>query len=348
MNAILQPQISHESETQRQYPRFSLPSRALLNGKEYTVENLSAGGVALRGVSESLAKGKQLSIELKFPFSSFSFGLPLKAEVQYYDASEKTVGCRFINQGPEQVSFLNHAIKSFIAGDIVTADNILNIAQRNNFTKTRAAANGNAAAPSFRRQLPGLLLVLAIGVVLVALIGGNLYSSLFVVKADDAAIAGPALTVRAAGEGIFHSKLDPGMSVVAQDQVIGTITPVNGGAATDIQSPCHCYIAKSYAMTGDLAQQGQQIISLVPVDAKPWVIAEMDPQQAKKVGQDSIATISIFGSRTPYTGRIVSMESALSGSRTGSDKATLVKIIPEQKLPVDFVNRLAAVTFDIR
>ena len=348
MNAILQSQISHESETQRQYPRFSLPSHASLNGKECAVENLSAGGVALRDVNEGFAKGKQISLELKFPFSSFSFSLPVKAEVQYYDAAKKTVGCRFVNQNPEQVSFLNHAIKSFIAGDIVTANNVLNIAQRNNFTLARSAANSNAAAPSFRRQLPGLLLVLAIGAALIALIAGNLYNSLFIVKADDAAVAGPVLTVRAAGEGIFHTKLDPGLSLVEQNQVIGTITPVNGGPATDIQSPCHCYIAKNYAMTSDLAQQGQQIVSLVPVDAKPWVIAEMDPQQAKKVGPDSVATISIFGSKTPYTGRIVSMESALSESRIGSDKATLVKIIPEQKLPVDFVNRLAAVTFDIR
>jgi alginate biosynthesis protein Alg44 len=346
MNAIPQAQITHESETQRQYPRFSLPSRVVLNGKEYSLKNLSAGGAALQGVNDGLAKGKQVSVELRLPFSAFSLGIALKAEVQYYDAIEKVLGCRFVEQGPEQVSFLNHAIKSFLAGEIVSADNILSIAQRNNFTKVRPAANNNAA-PSLRRQLPGLLLVLAVGVLVTALILGNLYNSLFIVRADDAAVAAPAFTVRAAGDGVFNSKLDPGLTLVDQGQVIGTITPVNGGAAVTVQSPCHCYIAKTNVMSGDLAQQGQEILSLVPVEAQPWVVAEMGPQQAKKIGQDSTATITIFGAREPVTGHIVSMESALSGTRAGGDKA-LLKIVPDQKLPVDFVNRLAAVTFDIR
>lgn len=347
MNAITTLQISHESETQRQYPRFSLPSRVTLNGKDYAVKNLSTGGVALRG-AEGLAKGKQVALELSFPFSAFSFGIPLRAEVQYYDAVEKTLGLRFIDQGPEQISFLNHTIKSFIAGDIVSVDNILGIAQRNNFARARAAANSNAAAPGFGRQLPGLLLVLGVGALIITLIAGNLYNSLFVVRADNAAVAGPAFTVRTAGEGIFHSKLDPGLALVQQGEVIGTVTPLKGGASTVLQSPCHCYVAKTYATTGDLTQEGQQIVSLVPVDAKPWIVAEMDPQQAKKISPDSVATVSVFGSRTPYSGHVVSMESSLSDARAAGDKETLVRIVPDQKLPVDFVNRQAAVSFDIR
>lgn len=346
MNAITTLQVSHESETQRQYPRFALPARVTLNGKEYAVKNLSTGGVAVRGI-EGLGKGKQVSLELKLPFSSFSFGLQLRAEAQYYDAAEKVLGFRFVDQGPEQISFLNHTIKAFIAGDVVSADNLLNIAQRNNFTKARAAANSNRVAPSFARQLPGLLLVLAIGALVITLIVGNLYNSLFVVRADNAAVAGPALAVRAPEEGIFHSRLDGHPALVQQGEVIGTVTSLNGGTTTTLQSPCYCYVAKTYAATGDLTQPGQQVVSLVPVDAKPWIVAELDPQQAKKVGPDSVATISVFGARTPITGHVVSMESSLSDTRTGSDKDTLVKITADQKLPVDFVNRQASVSFDI-
>jgi alginate biosynthesis protein Alg44 len=343
MNATPKAQITHESETQRQYPRFSLPSRVVFSGKEYNVKNLSVGGIAVSDVAEAPAGGKQLSLTLKFPFNSFSLGIPLTAEVKHYDAAQKILSCQFVNLIPEQVSFLNHAVKSYVSGDIVSAENVLNIVQRNNFTKARKPANSNTSS-SFRRQLPGLLAVLAIGGVMAALILGNLYNSLFVVHADDATVSAPLLSVRATTEGIFRTKLDAGVALVDENQVIGTITPARG-AAVDVV--CHCYVAKSTVVTDDAVSSGQEVASLEPVDSKPWVVAEMDPSQAKKIGPDSVANISIFGSRDTFTGHVTSMESSLAGARTG-DKATLMKITPDQKLPVDFVNRLAAVTFDVR
>ncbi len=346
MNKTVHTQVTHESETQRQYPRFSLPSRVFLNGKEYDVKNLSTGGIALFNVEKSFTPGKEISLDLKMPFSAFFLGITLSAEIQYYDAAEKTMGCRFINLGPEQTSFLNYALKSFIAGDIVTLENILNIASRNNFTKVRSQ-NRKTTVSSFWSQLPGLSLVLAIGIVIITLIGGNLYNSVFIVKADNAAVMGPAIAVYAKTEGIYRSRLDPGLTIVQKKQVIGTVTPMGGGASIAVRSPCDCYIAKTYTTSGELISQSRKIMLLLPVGSKPWILAEIDPLQARKIKSDSLATISIFGSRTKYTGYVVSMESPVSDVRVGGNKAILAKIIPDQTLPVDFVNRLAVVTFSL-
>jgi hypothetical protein len=139
------------------------------------------------------------------------------------------------------------------------------------------------------------------------------------------------------------------MALVQLNQVIGTITPA-GGAPVAVQSPCNCYIAKTYAASGELAARNQQLLSLMPVDAKPWIVAEINPAEGKKIGPDSVATVSVFGSRASYTGHVTSLESPLSdtGPDTGSaNRPALMKIMLEQKLPVDFVNRLAAVTFAI-
>lgn len=346
MNAPVNARITHESETQRQYPRFSMPARAILNGKEYEVKNISAGGIALRNVGDLYARGKKMTLELKLPFSAFSLSATLTAEAQYYNAGEKSLGCRFVNLTPEQVSFLNHAIKSFIAGDIVTAGNILNIVTRNNFTKARTHANTNAAA-SFRRQLPGLLLVLTAGILIAALLAGNLYNSMFIVRANDAAVIGPVVSVRAAAEGLYNLRLDPGLKLVQKGQTIGSVAPSTGGSAMTLQSPCDCYISKTYAENGDVVAQNQQIMALVPIDAKPWIIAAIDPAQGKKIAPDSQATVSIFGSRVNYTGHAVSMESPLTDGHFESGKPVLMKISLDQKIPVDFVNRMAAVTFAI-
>ncbi len=92
---------------------------------------------------------------------------------------------------------------------------------------------------------------------------------------------------------------------------------------------------------------GQEVISLLPIDAEPWIVAELGPDQAKKIGSNSKAVISIFGSRTKYTGRVVSMESGLSDTRAVGTRPAMMKVHLDQKIPVDFVNRLAAVTLRV-
>jgi len=72
-------QVTHESETQRQYPRFNMPSYASLNGKEYEVKNLSTGSTALLNVKAGFARGNKISIDLKLPFSEFFLGITLSA-----------------------------------------------------------------------------------------------------------------------------------------------------------------------------------------------------------------------------------------------------------------------------
>lgn len=345
MTAISKTQITHESETQRQYPRFAMPARVTLATKDYAVKNLSVGGCALTGVEEAPARGKTLTLGLKLAFGGFALGVPLNAEAQYYDAATRTLGCRFVNLTGEQTSFLNHVVKSFVAGDIVTAGSLLNVAQRNNYTPARAHANTNRSGSDLRRQLPGLLIVFIIGIITTALIAGNLYNNLFVAQAEDATVAAATTSVRAASTGVFTPRLDAGVSLVQQNQALGLLKTA-GGTVT-LQSPCNCYIIKAPAASGALIAEGDALYTLVPVDATPWVVAAIDPAQARKIGPDSTATISVFGAREKYTGKIVSMESALAGPRNDGGRTVLARIAPDQKLPVNFVNRLAAVTFSI-
>jgi mannuronan synthase len=237
-------------------------------------------------------------------------------------------------------------IKAFMSGEVVTSGNILNVAGRNNFTKPRTHANVNAAAPSLRRQLPGLLVVAAIGCLITTFIVGNLYNSLFIVRSEDAAVAGPVVSLKAPDAGVYRSRLDQGVTLAQKGQVIGTITPGNGGAAVAVQSPCNCYIASSVD-NGEAVTEGQQVVSMTPIESKPWILAEVDPAQAKKIGPETVATATVFGSEIEYTGKVISMESALSNPARAGNRSVLMKIALDQKLPVNFVNRLAAVTFAI-
>src|SRR5688572_1915779 len=107
-------QIVHESETQRQFIRLQMPAQVDTNGQRYSVNDLSAGGCAIRDINESLKRGDRLNLKLILPFSDFALDVALEAQVQHYDSNLKVAGCSFINLNAGQVSILSHVMKSFI------------------------------------------------------------------------------------------------------------------------------------------------------------------------------------------------------------------------------------------
>jgi alginate biosynthesis protein Alg44 len=344
MNPPSQTRISHESETQRQHARLALPCHAVQSGREYAVKNLSAGGLCLAGVEGVFTRGRRFALELRLPCDEFTLGVPVQAEVRHHNPATKTLNCCFESLGPEQVTLLNHALKSFMAGHALSAAGVLNAAARDNFTKARAAANRNAAPPGFLRQLPGLLAVLAVGALIIALVGGNLYNSLFVVKSSDAAVAAPAVAVRAPSEGVYRSRVAPDFRIARRGETLGTLT--SSGRSADVVSPCDCYVLKTLVADGEFASQGAALMSLIPVDATPWVVAEVDPAAVARIPAGARAEVSVFGNLKRYAGRVAGMESGLAAG-SGSRPVT-VKVLLDRRLPVEAIGRPASVVFNLR
>jgi len=334
-------QIVHESETQRQHVRLAIPGRVQVNGKECKLRNLSAGGIAIENATGDFKAGTPVRLDLMLPFDGFSLSTRIEGEVRHYSAAAKFMGCRFVNPTPRQISFLTHVLRSFISGEVVSAGNILNVAARNNFAKARPPVNRNT--PGFARQIPGLLMVAVLGVLLILFIGQNLYNGIFVVRSRDAAVAGPVTALRAPSAGTVHMKLDPGLAIVKQGQPLGTVTS-SGGSAVTLLSPCNCYITKTHIAAGETASAGDRIMTLTPLDAAPWIVAQVETNAGMKIKPSSPVKVSVFGSTVKYTGHVASVESPLAG---GGENASM-KIMLDQKLPIDFINRPAAVEFSTR
>src|SRR4051812_13042787 len=117
MKSATAPQVVHESETQRQHVRLPLPARAEIEGKDHEIKDLSSGGVAVRDVAGTYARGQRLPLRLKLPFGSFSMDINVESEVQHFNAKDKVVGCLFINLSADHIALLNYVLKAFIAGD---------------------------------------------------------------------------------------------------------------------------------------------------------------------------------------------------------------------------------------
>ncbi|MCB1783658.1 MAG: PilZ domain-containing protein [Alphaproteobacteria bacterium] len=348
MSSKSNQQVVHESETQRQFIRLPVPARATVDGGVYEVKDLSSGGVSIRGIS-GLQVGSIIPLSLHLPFVSFSMDINLDAEVRYFLPDQKVAGLSFSNLSQEQVALINHVVKSFQAGEIVSSSAVLNVAARDNFTKPRN--KGGAAAASFdaKRSFPGLLLVLVLGLGAAGFIVGNLYENIFTLKASSAMVQSTVVPLRAVGDGIFKSKITAEMGAVSAGQVLGSVD------GDDVKSPCDCDVEDIAVMDGEYVLPGQVIASLVPVGDKPWVVAQVKTEDAVRLGEKAQAQISIAGTSLEISGRVVGMKAAMGdvgsaaqdGEPAVSSNAVQVRIAPDQNIPLDLAGRPARVVFVI-
>lgn len=184
MNNAVQ-QTVHESETQRQYVRVPMPVRALINGRSFEVKDLSSGGIGITGIKGEFEKGGTLPLTLVFPFSDFALDLKLDTQIQNYDPRAQLLGVRFIDLTPAKISLVNNVIRSFIAGEVVSANEMLEISKRDDFVKIRQQKNDNAAQPvQLGQNLIPMAMFGLLGLAATYLIALNIYASIFVVASN--------------------------------------------------------------------------------------------------------------------------------------------------------------------
>lgn len=337
MNFPVAKNVVHESETQRQFVRLPVPAQVTFDGAEYDVRDLSSGGISIDGVTKSVESGKILMLTLTLPFTAFSLDISIEAEVQYYNVQEKMLGCQFVNVTPDQISLLNHVIKSFMAGEIVKSGDLLNVAARENFVNPRKkASTDKTPIVNIKRQIPGLLLVGVLGVVAASFIVGNVYDSLYVLNTNEAVVKGAEIQVRSVSQGVFVSKLAADAKAVEERQELGNI---NGD---DVKSPCDCLVTEIHRQDGEFVIAGDPIVSLIPKKSTLWISASLKPADASRLTLDNAVKISIAGTKLELTGKVASIKS--ESNVYGSPMAQ-IRIIPDEPLPIDLAGRPAKVEF---
>lgn len=341
-------QIVHESETQRQFVRLPVPAQASINGVFYDVKDLSSGGLSLQGVSESFAVGARVPLSLHLPFAAFSMDITLESEVVYVIGDKKVMGCVFVNLSREQVALLNHVVKSFLAGEIVASTDLLNVAARENFTNPRKKPGASGPIVDTKRQIPGLLLVAVLGLAAAGFIVGNMYENLFTLKSSSAVVKSDVIPLRAVGDGIFKSRISSETAVVETDQVLGSVD------GDDIKSPCDCILTDVRSRNGEYVIPGQILASLIPVDAKPWVLANLKPEDAVRLRPDNRVRVAIAGAKVELAGHVAGMTSNLAQDGDSvlpagaQDDTVRVRIVLDDPQPVDLTGRPANVVFEVR
>jgi mannuronan synthase len=358
MNTAAKPQIVHESEAQRQHVRLPFPVKVDVNGRVYSSKNISSGGVSVQDIEGIFQPGQKLPVSVKIPFGTFSLDLHIESEVQHYDSKEKSLGLRFINLTTDQISLFNHVLRAFMAGDVIAAGDLLNVVSRDNFVRVRKQVGNPLTDSPYKKQLIGFAVIALLGLGAAAFIASNIYQSLFVVKAADAMVSSQSLALQSPASGTFTSQLEAGASLLEPGQVIGIINPSDDfsgpSTAIEIKSPCDCYIAEVNFADGDTVKTNEAVFTLIPADAQPIIIAEVEPLKAARISINTKAIIQIAGSRVEFSGYVTSIKSGMAtGAAAGAGtfetgyipRPVQVRIMPEQRIPADLTGRPARVAF---
>lgn len=343
--------IVHESEASRQYVRIPVPARAEINGKEFGVKDLSSGGVGLKGDVKEIEKGQTLRMTLILPFEDFSLDTYLEAQVQSVDSQSGTIGARFTNLTSSQISMLNHVIRAYMNGDMVSSGDILSVAGRNDFVRLRSQKDGGEAASLVKRNILPLALIGAVGMLALYTIVKNLYEGLYIVSSSNGVVVTDHIEVNSPSAGVFTNMLAEGTFNVAPETPLARLDAAGGfdmTSGTVLNSPCDCYVKPLIKQESTYVEAGTPLYQLTPVDAEPQIIVYIDPIDAQRLQINDGALLKIAGSNTDATGRVtdIQWQNEVVVQKDGNPViATKVIIAPEQKLPLDFINRPASVDF---
>ena len=348
--------LVHESEVQRQHIRIQLPAVVKIDKKSHNIVDLSAGGFSIHTDRPFLPSVKTEEVKILFPFENFAFHLKVKAVPVHQDKEKSVVGFRFVETSRRQVSLLNHIIKSYLAGMLMTEDDLIAIASRNEQAADREdmAGNDNYANSKFARIAPMIAIGLAFSLGTFILLG-NIYEKTAFVKSYMGKVEGNNFTARAHSDGDFYPLLASGTERVSKNQPIGIVKsnaapygtspaslnsgPVDGAV---IKSPCDCLIVGRHVMEGEYVAAGESIYDLQPLDDDMWVTASLPPEQAHRLRLQDSARVRIAGESQFIEGTVAEF---LPPS-LDRDIAQ-VKIRPQQPIPYFLADRLAYVEFEV-
>ncbi len=343
-------QTVHESEAQRQYVRIAMPARVEINGQNYTVKDLSSGGLGLTGVEDEFKKGEVIHLTLVFPFPEFSLDTHLEVQVQSYNKKEQLLGARFVNLTSSQISMISHVIRSFISGDVVAAKDVLEVAQRSDFVRVRkqnADQAGSDNNVSLVKNIVPLLLIAMLGLLALFLIASNMYRGYFVFSANTGVVRAQTMELRIPTGGVFDAIIEDDVFQVKQGDELAKISSSNLGSGSSLnfvlKSPCDCFITQRYARNGEYLNQGMSVFELTDVGEQPFVEVLLTPDVATNVRLKDKAIMRVTGTDVEVSGQVSDIE--FYEADMASPVMTKITMQPDQKLPIDFVGRPVTAEF---
>jgi alginate biosynthesis protein Alg44 len=281
------PQIVHEAEITRQHARYKLPATLEIDGKKFELEDWSISGCAIKNLPDNIFDKKFTTGKIIFKFDDFETvvdKLKLEFVIRKPDGS---VGCRFTELTPQQLSILNQIIASFLAGDIVTQDDIIHAV-------TRTITYKKKEKPKVNKKKASLILIFIYFVVFILLmfLGYVVYKRVFVVQTANTYVDANLTVIRApAPTYIYYPKKHFIGEKVKTGDMLLTSYLVAGGVQK-IASPINGSIYKISALNGEFRNVAEPVLYLLPDNnASVYITAHVLHKNLIKLKIGDIATV---------------------------------------------------------
>jgi alginate biosynthesis protein Alg44 len=283
-------QIVHEAEITRQHARYKIPAKIEIEGRLYKVEDWSVSGCAIKNLPDEIYRKEFAIGKMIFKFDDFETVVD-NLKLEFLDKRPNgVVGCRFTELTPQQLAILNQIIASYLAGDIVTEDDIIHAV-------TRSITYEKKEKPEVDKKKASLILILIyiVVVILLLFLFYVAYKRVYVVQTDNAYVDANITTIRAPAPTYVYypKKLYEGEKVKTGD-VLLTAYLVAGGIQK-IASPINAEILKISALNGDFRNVAEPILYLLPKRKNSiYITAHVAHESLIKLKIGDIATV-----RTP-------------------------------------------------
>lgn len=263
----------------KDHPVLEIPYTAIIDGRQYAGKELSLVEAKVSGLSGPELHETERLVVLQFPFSGFTIGLQIQAKITRLENSYNELVLSFTNPTASHLSQLRYILNSHIAGEIVTAADILAVADdEDKPKKQKSVENGNSFLSFLNKLVRGTV---ALGTVLglATVVGWIAYDKFLVSEIPGlGTILNEGQQIRSVVSGQI-SRLSPNAGVGEPLAVVQS----SQGEFHIISMPCDCAVDLGTTSIGDTVLTGE-LIATLSTDADQTFIQIVIPSaQIKKM-----------------------------------------------------------------
>ncbi|MEZ5667944.1 MAG: PilZ domain-containing protein [Alphaproteobacteria bacterium] len=349
------PLVVHEAERQRQHVRLRVPLIVEIAGQRYNVQDWSVAGFSLPASALSLPEGHSYNARLVLAFAEFEFDLKVRFEVVYVSDATGRIGCRLVDQTPQQLSVLQFMVDAYLSGEIVQVGDLFDIARRDNFIAVKQVPKLTDRERWWQRARGWLFgtAVAAVSLGLLALIAGSAYERMYVIDAHSAVVTTDLIHIAAPQGGRLAYGAAVGAGTVEAGQPLATVT-TPGGSVFYVDSPCDCSVVD--VLSSDDSQVGvdASLLLLAPEGAQTRISALIPYDDAMRLREGEPAALTFAAVDGSYGGHIAKVDLRRQLTELGQplmDAEAVVTaevtIVPDQPVPVDWIGKPVGVRIDV-
>jgi len=334
--------IVHEADAQRQHVRVQLPAIMLIDHKSYKIKDWSvtAAQVATLQDTDDLKTGKTYNSVMNFNLENFSITLPLTIRIEKSDSGSSLVA-HYQDVSPEKASVLQQLVSAYLAGELVSAGEIIHISSRNNYTQPRQLPKKESeTAQEKTSRLLKTMAVAALSLLLIIYVFFGLYERTYIVEAENAVITGNEYAVKSAFSGPVNVKnFYTGQKVAKGELLMNVVSST--GTVRSIDSPCDCIISRQLISSGATIQKEDTVMMMVPQGAALYVDAFVTYEEAINIKEGDNVQISADGESVTFEGKVADVVPNAQDSNRYR-----VRIISNSKIENNLIGLPAKISID--